>query len=256
MENWQLILLGAIGCVAGFINVLAGGGSLLTMSTMVFLGLGDSVANGTNRVANLAQNISAVTGFARKGFSDFKLSLSLAACALPGATIGAYLGTNFEGIWFKRALAGVMVTVLILMAVKRRKKKSPGGASNSAENPGKPKRLVLGHLLMVAAGFYGGIIQAGVGFILMPILHRVMGLDLVRVNMHKVFIVGAYTVPALSIFAWKGDVRLVPGLSLAVGMALGAWFGSHFAVKKGEKAIRVVLYIALTAMAAKLLLFS
>ena len=114
--------------------------------------------------------------------------------------------------------------------------------------------MVIGHVLMVGAGLYGGFIQAGVGFILMAILHRVVGLDLVRVNMHKVFIVGCYTVVALTVFAVRGDVWWLTGLILAAAMATGAWIGSAFAVKKGERAIRIVLYIALTAMAAKLLL--
>ncbi len=81
-----------------------------------------------------------------------------------------------------------------------------------------------------------------------------MRLDLVRVNMHKVFIVGIYTIVALSIYAWNGNIVWIPGLCLAVGNSTGAWVGAHLAVKKGEKVIRIVLYVALIAMAAKLVL--
>ena len=77
MEVWEMTALMIAGCFAGFINVMAGGGSLLTLPIMVFMGLPGPVANGTNRVAIEAQNISAVVGFFRKGFSDFKLSLTL-----------------------------------------------------------------------------------------------------------------------------------------------------------------------------------
>ena len=123
MEIWQLLLLGAVGCVAGFINVMAGGGSLLTMPIMVMMGLGGATANGTNRVAIAAQNISAVTGFFRKGFSEFRLSLTLSLCALPGAAIGAYLGTKLTGVWFDRVLAVVMIAVMVLMYLKKLAKK-------------------------------------------------------------------------------------------------------------------------------------
>ena len=99
-----------------------------------------------------------------------------------------------------------------------------------------------------------GFIQAGVGFILMAILHRTLGLDLLRVNMHKVFIVGVYTLVALVVFAVQGHVDWILGLVLATGNATGAWIGTHYAVKKGEKLIRFVLNAALIAMAAKLLL--
>ena len=249
MDLWQLILLALIGCLTGFINVMAGGGSLLTMPVMVLMGMPGPVANGTNRVAILAQNVTAVTGFFRQGFSDFKLSLSLSLCALPGALIGAYFGTKLQGLWFNRVLAGVMLVVMVLMSVKKHR-------SESATTTGPPerKRLIAAHILMTVAGFYGGFIQAGVGFILMAILHRVLGLDLVRVNMHKVFIVGVYTIFALAVFAVRGNVAWIPGISLAVGNATGGWVGSHIAVKKGERLIRIIFNAALIVLAIKLLL--
>ncbi|MGD8591166.1 MAG: TSUP family transporter, partial [Chromatiales bacterium] len=79
MEVWQIILLAVLGVGAGWLNVMAGGGSLLTVPVMVFMGIPGPVANGTNRIGILLQNISAVTAFRRKGYSDFKVSLSLAA---------------------------------------------------------------------------------------------------------------------------------------------------------------------------------
>ncbi len=257
MEVWQLVVLVAVGCVAGFVNVNAGGGSLLTMPVMVFMGMPGPVANGTNRIAIMAQNIAAVAGFARKGFSEFRVSLSLALCTLPGAAVGASLGVKLQGVWFNRVLAAVMVGVMIIMAAKRRKPRPADGETQTEPEPeggASRRRFIVAHLLMVLLGFYGGFIQAGIGFLMMAVLHRVMRLDLVRVNMHKVFIIGVYGVVALGIFAMRGKVLWIPGLCLAVGNSAGGWFGSHFAVKRGEKAIRIVLYVALIAMAAKLLI--
>ncbi len=182
MELWQILILALVGVAAGWLNVMAGGGSLLTVPVMLFMGIPGPVANGTNRIAILAQNVTAVTAFRRRGHSDFKLSLSLAAAASLGAVAGASVGVHLDGEWFDRVLALVMVGVMLLMATGHDKVKPVGGDA-------KAKNLLAGHLLMVGAGFWGGFIQIGVGFILMPILHRVLGLDLVRVNMHKVFIV-------------------------------------------------------------------
>ena len=249
MEIWQLALLAGTGCVAGFVNVMAGGGSLLTMPVMVLLGMKGPLANGTNRVAILAQCVSATAAFFRQGFADLRLSVTLSLCALPGALCGAWMGTKLEGVWFNRTLAGLMVAIMILMA--RKKKGAPDGNADGTE---RPKRIAAAHALMVLAGLYGGFIQAGVGFIFMAILHRVMGLDLVRVNMHKVFIIGAYTIVALIVFAARGHVAWYAGLCLAAGNAAGGWIGSHVAVKKGERLIQMILYIVLLAMAVKLLL--
>lgn len=249
MEIWQLGLLSAIGVVAGFLNVMAGGGSLLTVPVMVFMGVPGPVANGTNRIAILAQNITAVTTFFRRGFSDFRLSLSLAACALPGAVVGALVGTRLEGVWFNRVLAIIMLGVMLIMAT--------GGNRKNREAGGEPSRrqLLWGHICMIGVGFYGGFIQLGVGFIIMPVLHRVMGLDLVRTNMHKVFIVMTYTVVALLIFASQVEILWIVGAALAVGNSIGGWIATHVQLERGEGIVNLVLNTVLVLFIIKLLFF-
>jgi len=262
MEIWQLITLALLGILAGTLNVVAGGGTLLTLPAMVLMGMPGPVANGTNRVAILAQNLTAITGFRSKGFSDFRLSLTLALAALPGAIAGAFAGTLVRGEAFDRVLAVIMIAILVHMVLQESRKRKrqpktqkPGTPSSPAAEPAPLSRrqLWLGHLLMAGVGLYGGFIQAGVGFLLMAVLHQVMGLDLVRVNMHKVFIVAVYTLAALAVFVARDSVLWVPGLTLAVGNSIGGWIGSHLSVSKGEKLIRRVLYIALLAMALRLL---
>lgn len=242
-ELWQLFLLAGVGVLSGFLNVMAGGGSLLALPVLIFMGLPGNVANGTNRVAIVAQNVSAFTSFFSKGYSELRTMLTLALCAVPGAAMGAYLGTQVSGELFNRILGGLMIVLLILMSRKQR----------DVAVIEKPRRLVLGHFLMVAVGFYGGFIQAGVGFILMAVLYRVVGLDLVRVNAYKVFIIGIYTLVALAIFADKGQVLWLAGASLAVGTTIGGWIGAHFTVKRGERLIRVILNVVLIVMAVRLL---
>jgi len=247
LELWQGAVLIAVGIVGGFVNVMAGGGSLITVPVMVFMGLPGPVANGTNRIAILAQNLTAIVTFARRGFSDYKLSLTLAACAIPGALAGALVGTQLEGVWFNRALALIMIAVMLVMYFDK------GATEQSQDHQPTRRQLFNGHLLMVGAGFWGGFIQLGVGFILMPILNRVMGLDLVRTNMHKVFIIAVYTIVALSVFASQIELMWVVGIALALGNSIGGYLGAHFAVTKGEGLIRLVLNLVLVAFIIRLL---
>lgn len=247
MEIWTLLLLFAVGIVSGWVNVLAGGGSILSVPVMLFLGMPGPVANGTNRIGIIAQNAAAVWGFFRNGFSDFRLSATLAACASVGAFAGANVGVRLEGVWFERTLALVMIGILLIMLT--------GAGQKPADENGKPRNLVLGHILIVGAGFWGGFIQIGVGLIMMPILNRVMGLDLVRVNMHKVFIALVFSVVALAVFAAQVEIRWALGFALAAGYAVGGWLGAHAAVEKGAALIKKVFYLALIAMAVKLLFF-
>lgn len=248
LEVWQLALLFFAGVAAGWVNVLAGGGSLLSIPIMIFLGIPGVVANGTNRIAIIAQNITAVFAFFHKGFSDFKLSATLALAASFGAFFGAQVGVKLDGEWFNRALGLIMIAVIILMATGRDK-------TDPRQEPGEPRNVVLGHVLMVGAGFWGGFIQVAVGFLLMPILYRVMGLDLVRVNMHKVFIALVFSFVALGVFASNVAIAWQAGLVLAAGNAVGGYLGANTAVAKGAPFIRRILLLVLAGMAIKLLFF-
>jgi uncharacterized membrane protein YfcA len=248
MEVWQLALLAVAGVAAGFLNVMAGGGSLLTVPIMLFMGIPGPVANGTNRIAILAQNVTAATTFFRQGYSEFRLSLSLAACAIPGAVAGALIGTQLDGVWFSRTVAVVMLGVMLIMAFDK-------GTQQTTSTPPSRRQLWWGHLLMIGVGFYGGFIQLGVGFIIMPVLHRVMGFDLVRTNMHKVFIVGSYTAAALIVFASRVELLWLLGAVLALGNSVGGWLGTRVQISQGQGLIRIVLNVVLVIFIIKLIVF-
>ena len=243
------LLLTGVGFAAGFVNVVAGGGSTLSVPVMVFMGLPAPIANGTNRIAILAQNLVAISTFFRRGFSDFKLSLSLALCTVPGAAVGALIGVEFEGIWFNRILALIMAGIMLANYFRRE------AVAEQTFVPSKI-RLVVGHVLMVFVGFWGGFIQIGVGFLIMPILSGVMGLDLVRTNMHKVFIIAVYTALALGIFASRLDIAWIIGVALALGNMLGGYIGARSSISGGDRFIRFAMNIVMVCFIARLLFFN
>ncbi len=243
---WKWLLLFGVGSIAGFINVNAGGGSTLTLPSLIFMGLDSALANGTNRIGILVQNIFAVSSFRKQKVHDFKQSLMLSLCTLPGAIIGAVLSVRVSNEWFHRILAIVMIGIVISMLTSR-----PDRYRKEQTEESKNKWLI--YPAMLGIGFYGGFIQAGVGFILMASLYHLLRITLVRVNMHKVFIVLIYTIPAIAVFAFTGNVNWGYGLLLAAGMAFGGWWGARIAVKGGDKVIRFILIAAILLMSIKLL---
>ena len=245
MEIWHFPVVFIVGIIAGFINTLAGGGSLLTLPMLIFMGLPTSVANGTNRIAIIAQCMFAVGGFKRKGVSNFKLSLLFSIPGVLGAIIGAYIAVDISDILFKRVLAIIMLLVLGLILWNPRR--DVGSLMSSGRN-----HLIITMIVFFFIGFYGGFIQVGVGFIIIAALTTITGLNLVETNSHKVFIVGIYTIFALIVFAFNGKVCWEIGLCLAAGMGIGGWIGSHWAVARGERWIRLVLTICVIAMVIKL----
>ena len=246
MEIWHIPVIFTAGILAGFINTLAGGGSLLTLPILIFLGLPTAVANGTNRIAIVAQCAFAVAGFKKKGVSNFKLSLLLSTPAIIGAIIGAYFAVDISDVLFRRVLAVIMLLVLGLILWNPRQDSSGNSISLGR------RQLITAMTVFFFIGIYGGFIQVGVGFIIIAALTTITKFNLVVTNSHKVFIAGIYTIFALIVFAFNGKVCWEIGLCLAAGMGLGGWIGSHWAVKKGERWIRVVLTICVIAMVIKL----
>ena len=240
----SIAILICVGVIAGFLNVTAGGGSTLTLPVLIFLGLDSSVANGTNRIAILLQNVSAVQSFKQEKFFDLKTSLKLSFFALPGSILGALLVIRLEDKLFQLILGIIMVGIVVSMILPKKK-------TNRTDEPAKVNTKVF--LSMIGIGFYGGFIQVGVGFLLMASLEFLMKLDLVRVNMYKVFIVLIYTIPALLVFTLTDNVNWILGILLAIGNTVGGWWGAKLQIKKGEGLIKIVLGIAVLIMALKLM---
>lgn len=249
MAYYEYLLIFGSGLIAGFINVMAGGGSLLTLPILIFLGLPPAMANGTNRVGIFLQNIFAVGGFKSKGVSAFPFSIWLSISALIGAILGAKIAVDISGELFNRILAIVMMMVIGITVFKPSKK---GGDQIELMSRGRQWVSIIAFFFV---GIYGGFIQAGVGFIIMAALTGINHLSLVKTNSIKVFVALIYTIFALGVFAWEGQVDWVLGFTLAAGTSIGGWFASRWSVDKGDKWIRYFLIVAVSIMAVKLWFF-
>ncbi|MDT3696390.1 MAG: sulfite exporter TauE/SafE family protein [Ignavibacterium sp.] len=239
-----ILILFSVGSIAAFINVNAGGGSSLTLPVLIFLGLDPSVANGTNRVALLFQNASAVYAFKKEKFYELKNSIILSALTLPGAIFGAVTAVNISDELFEKILGVIMIFIIITMLLPKKK------TEKSSIDFTIDWKIVIA---MIIVGFYGAFLQVGVGFLLMASFQYLMKLDLIRVNMHKVFVVFVFTLPALLVFILTDNINWFYGLTLSAGNAFGGWWGAKLSVKKGEKLIKFVLIAAILIMALKLL---
>lgn len=237
------LILFAVGLAAGVINVMAGGGSTLTLPTLIFLGLDSATANGTNRVAIVLQNVFATQSFRREKVSRLRQSLTFGLWTVPGAIAGAIAAVQISDEWFRRILGIVMIGVVISMLLPRGKQ--------TTSDKGIQSWWIYPSLFGI--GFYGGFIQVGVGFLIMAAFYHLLKLDLVFVNMHKVTVVLVYTIPALLVFALTKHVDWVLGLGLAAGNSTGGWWAAKLSVRRGEKAIRYVLIVAVLIMAGKIL---
>ena len=241
----SLVALAAVGLVAGVLNTLAGGGSLLTLPALVFLGLPASDANGTNRVAVVVQSLVAASRFRERGVLVLAPLWGLLPVTLLGALLGAWASLQLDESGLRRVMAGVMVAIVAVMWARPER----WLRGRESRLPVWAVQLLFGFL-----GFYGGFLQAGVGVLLLLGLSVARGLDLVRANGVKVVLVLLFTLPALALFAAKGAVQWLPGLVLSVGTAAGAEGGARLAVAKGAVLIRVAVTVAVVGAALRLFL--
>lgn len=253
IEIWQVLVIFTVGSIAGFINTLAGGGSLLTLPVLIFMGLPAPIANGTNRLAIFVQSIFAVAGFKRKGIANFRLSLILSGPIVLGAIFGAWLAVDMSDVLFKRILAAIMLLVLFLILWNPIGRIYGSVEYNSHKANTRWGSRILMIVIFFFIGTYGGFIQAGIGFLIIAALTAIGGLNLVETNSQKVFIVGMNALCALFIFVFYDKIYWSIGLALSAGNGLGGWIGSHVAVNKGERFIRIVLTVCVIGMVIKLL---
>lgn len=242
----EALVLAVLGLIAGIINTLAGGGSNLTVPALMVLGMPADIANATNRVGVFLQGIVGAAGFRKHKklpTHDFK---AIIIPLLVGSLFGGLFASYAPPFLLKYLLLGAMLTVATIILVRPNIIAPPAGTTAFTVEE-KPQAW----WWLLAAGFYGGFVQAGVGFILITAFAGVLRYDLVSSNALKVLATVFFTSVALIIFIVNGQVRWVPGLILAAGTMIGAHIGVKMALKISQQSLKWFLFImTLVASAA------
>ena len=244
---WLYIAVIGAGIIAGFINTLAGSGSLLTLPLLMFMGLPANVANGTNRIGILFQSIVGTAGFKQQKVLDLKMGLIYGIPTILGAIAGAILALSFSDVAMEKAI-GILLVIMFFLVLFKPDVWIKGQAGKIRQ---KPNFLIM--LVFFLIGLYGGFIQAGVGLFLLAGLVLGAGADLVKANALKVFLVLLYTPVVLLFFMKENQIDYQLGIILAIGNSVGAYLGTKVAVSWGPKFIRIVLLLAVLGFSLKLL---
>lgn len=242
-------LLIAIGFIVGIINTISGGGSTLTLPILIFLGLDAPTANGTNRIAILTQNITAIAGFKSKGIKVSKISWWLGVSALIGSLIGAKIAIDVKDETFNRILAVVMIFIVGLMVFK------PKRSLDEIAERLTGKYFWMSLVAFFFIGIYGGFIQAGTGILMMLALSFINNMSLVKTNVVKAVTMLIYTIATLMVFWLTDNLNFKYGLLMAIGQAAGGWLSSRWSVDKGDGFVKLFLILMVIVMAVKLWFF-
>ena len=232
-----------VGVVSGFFNTIGGGGSLLLLPFLSFLGMDVAVANGTNRLAIVLQSIAGAEAYRKKGVLCFRTALPLAGITTLGSILGTFLAITIDRQYLNLSVAVFISLMAVLLVFKPEMWEKQHEARLSKTGI---------FFVFFFIGIYGGFIQAGVGFFLTWGLALAVGVDLLRGNAIKMVIVGLYNVISLAIFYRNGMVDIPVGLIMAGGSMVGAVIGARFAVAKGNTWIRWILAAVVIISAVKM----
>lgn len=236
------------GVLTGFINTLAGSGSLISLPLLMFAGLPAPVANGTNRIGILIQGITALLTWKKKFPVRLKEDAVIITAACCGAVGGAFLATGLDKKTLEMFIGGLLLFMLALMLIKPER-----WLKKEDDTVRKKGSVGLQIVVFGAIGVYGGFIQAGVGFFLLGGLVWAGGYNLMKANSLKILITTVFTVFALPVFIIYNQIDWVMGIVLAAGASLGAFLAAKLAIKKGVGFVRIFLIVIIFLAALKLL---
>ncbi len=223
-----IILLVVSGILVGFVNTLAGGGAIMSMTVFMALGLPINIANGTNRIAVVLQNLTSSAVFIRKRMLDIRSGLKLSIPTIIGNIAGSLVATHINVTVFKWCMSIVLFAILGYMIFARTH--YHGGHKLEI----KPWY----YLWFLLIGFYGGYVYIGLGYLILAITLTSMRLDIITANVIKGFVIFIATPFSLIIFMINDQVAYGYGLLHALGNVIGTVLATHYGFRWGASFLR------------------
>ncbi len=237
------------GLFVGFINTLAGSGSLITLPLLIFLGLDAGVANGSNRIAILMQTIVGLFTFKKEKILDTGTALKLSVPVILGAIPGAFIATQIPVMYFEKILGGIFILMTFVIIF------TPGNWNRVYKKGQTHIIKPLHYIFFFLIGIYGGFIQAGVGIFILFALVLGPGFDLIRANALKLFLTFIFTPLAIVIFWRYNQIDWTVGIILAAGNMIGAYVAAKTAIRTGTKFIKWLVVIMILFSAIQFIFF-
>jgi len=249
VEDWCSIwAVFLAGLASSFVGTMIGGGGLLSIPILIFLGVPPQVAIATDRFAGIAAAAAALYRYARAGKVAWRYVPVFCLLSVVGALIGSTMLIRVEPEILQPVIAGILLAFLPVLLLKRDLGVSAGEVTQRQVRWG----LLLYFLVQVFSGFFHG----GTGTIIFFILMAFLGLTIVEVAATQMLPFITLAITSSILFAWNGLIDFQVAMILMVGGALGGNLGARFAVLHGERWVRRLFVLMVVASAAMLVLRS
>ena len=242
MSVFNEILIFLAAMAAGFINAMAGGGTLISFPVLLAIGISPVVANVTNTVALVPGTIGGMWSQRKDFKSQYRRLIKLLPVAIVGGVAGGLLILNTSESAFRSIIPYLILVATLLLAAQVRIKNwvvaRIGQAHTEHHNP-----MVMMSLVFLAA-IYGGYFGAGLGVILMATLGLVTDESMTRLNFLKQALGFAINLAAAIYFAFSGKVDWMIALVMIFGSLLGGLIGGKLAGKMKPEVLRWIVVTA------------
>ncbi|GAB3271645.1 sulfite exporter TauE/SafE family protein [Kineosporia babensis] len=247
MQLWEVFALFGGGLLAGGVNAIAGGGSLITFPLLVAMGLPGVAANVTNALSVAPGYISSAVASRPDLVGQKSRILSVIPTIIAGTLCGSALLLLTPRSAFEFVVPFLLLAAASLMAFQKQLKALAGGPKEGAPSGGNP---YLVQLVFFVCGLYGGYFNAAMGVLAIAGLSLVLDESLRRITaLRNVFaaIVGTTTVLVYSIF---GPVDWLTVAILAPATVIGGFAGARLARKLPSEVLRwtIVVFAGVVAV--------
>lgn len=242
-ENTVYIILFFVAFIASLIDSIAGGGGLLTTPSMLILGISPLNVLATNKFQSCFGTFTSTYNYYKNGLLTEKKKSMYFCLSFIGSSIGTLLVSRIPNETLESVIPVLLIGAALFFITNK-------GPSEVKQNY---KLLVVFNLLVFAIGFYDGFFGPGTGSFFVLSFIVVKGVNIMRATAVTKLLNFASNFAAFIIFAFQGYVIWLLGLIMAVAQIAGAYTGSKFAIKNGEKVVRPVLVIVSLLLSARIL---
>ncbi|GLH57501.1 TSUP family transporter [Helicobacter ailurogastricus] len=244
LEWYVYVIVGLAAFCAGLVDSIAGGGGLITVPTLLALGIPPHLALATNKLQSSFGSFTAALNFCLKGMVSLKEVAFGVACVVVGASCGTSLILHLKADLL-RLLIPLFLSIIFLYTLLSPK-------MGEGDRPAKLKTPLFYGLFGVALGFYDGFFGPGTGAFWTFALVALLGFNMRKATAHTKVFNFTSNVISLSVFLISGHVIWTVGLLMGGGQMLGGWVGSNLVVRKEVKFIRKVFLSVVGATILKL----
>ncbi len=245
LTTFLLVLL--IGLVTGFFDSIIGAGGLISVPSLIFLGLPPQIAIATDRFGLLGQTFASLVKFWKAKKIVWKYVPVFAVISLVGSLIGATMLLDVDPKILENVVGILLFILLPLIFLKR----DIGIRRVEMSKTKKIIGLILYFLIMTFGAFFG----QGTGPMIFYALTFFFGFTMLEVLATNIIPWFVLSISSLVIFAFNGIIDYKLGIVLLVGMTAGGYIGAHVALKKGDVWIKRLFVLFVVVLGIKLLFF-